>query len=171
MDNSGLNSPGLSQIAQGVELREVVENDRPIFFENQLDPTANYMAAFTSKDPADREAFDAHWKKILADETIPIKTILFGNQVAGSVMSHEMGDEREVSYWLGKESLGRGIAIQALSLYLEIIILRPLYARVAKDNLESVQVLEKCGFGSIGTDKGFANARGKEIEEVIMIIN
>ena len=82
-----------------------------------------------------------------------------------------MGDEREVSYWLGKESLGRGIAIQALSLYLEIIILRPLYARVAKDNLGSVRVLEKCGFGSIGTDKGFANARGKEIEEVIMIIN
>ena len=170
MDNNCLSSPGLSQIAQGVELREVVENDLPIFFENQLDPTANYMAAFTSKDPADREAFDAHWKKILADETIPIKTILFGNQVAGSVMSHEMGDEREVSYWLGKEFWGRGIATQALSLYLEIIIQRPLYARVAKDNLESVRVLEKCGFKPIGTDKGYANARGEEIEETIFFL-
>jgi RimJ/RimL family protein N-acetyltransferase len=171
MDNNCLSSPGLSQIAQGVELREVVENDLPIFFENQLDPTANYMAAFTSKDPADREAFDAHWKKILADETIPIKTILFGNHVAGSVLSYEMGGEREVSYWLGKEYWGQGIATRALGLYLEMVQQCPMYARAAKDNLGSIRVLEKCGFKPLDSDKGFANARGKEIEEVIMIIN
>ena len=63
-----------------------------------------------------------------------------------------MGDEREVSYWLGKGFWGRGIATQALYLYLEIIIQCPLYARVAKDNLGSVRVLEKCGFKPIGTD-------------------
>jgi RimJ/RimL family protein N-acetyltransferase len=45
---------------------------------------------------------------------------------------------------------------------------RPLYARAAKDNIASIRVLEKCGFQVMGYDKGFAIARGKEIEEVIM---
>ena len=35
-------------------LREVVEDELPIFFEQQLDPQANFMAAFTTKDPGDR---------------------------------------------------------------------------------------------------------------------
>ncbi len=33
-------------------LRDVVADDLPIFFHQQLDPDANYMAAFTAKDPA-----------------------------------------------------------------------------------------------------------------------
>jgi len=41
---------------------------------------------------------------------------------------------------------------------------------VAKDNIASVRVLEKCGFVISGYDQGFANARGEEIEEVIMIL-
>ena len=48
-----------------VILREVSEQDLPIFFEQQLDPAANYMAAFTSKDPSDNVAFTAHWNKII----------------------------------------------------------------------------------------------------------
>lgn len=32
---------------EGVHLREVKESDLPIFFEQQLDPAANDMAAFT----------------------------------------------------------------------------------------------------------------------------
>lgn len=45
---------------------------------------------------------------------------------------------------------------------------RPLYARVVKDNLASQRVLQKCGFTICGENKGFANARGKEVEEFIM---
>jgi hypothetical protein len=56
-----------------VQLRDVTEDDLPLFFEQQLDPTANYMAAFTGKDPTDREAFMAHWARILGDEGILIK--------------------------------------------------------------------------------------------------
>ncbi len=59
-----------------VLLRDVTEDDLPIFFEHQLDPQANYMAAFTAKNPADREAFMAHWQRILADATVIIKTIV-----------------------------------------------------------------------------------------------
>jgi RimJ/RimL family protein N-acetyltransferase len=45
---------------------------------------------------------------------------------------------------------------------------RPIYGRAAKDNIGSIRVLEKCGFEKVGEDRGFANARGEEIAEVIM---
>jgi RimJ/RimL family protein N-acetyltransferase len=37
-----------------------------------------------------------------------------------------------------------------------------------KDNIASIRVLEKCGFTIFGYDKGFANARGEVVEEVIL---
>jgi RimJ/RimL family protein N-acetyltransferase len=149
-------------------LRDVLEDDLPVFFEQQLDPDANYMAAFTTKDPADREAFTAHWTKILGDETITIKTILFKRHVAGHILSHAWFGEPEVSYWIGKEYWGKGIATAALSEFLGQVKARPLYARAAKDNIASVRVLEKCGFTITGEDKGFSNARGEEVEEFIL---
>ncbi|MCK4901263.1 MAG: GNAT family N-acetyltransferase [Anaerolineales bacterium] len=170
MNTFGEDSDQEASLDEVVELREVIKSDLPIFFEQQLDSTANYMAAFTRKDPADREAFDAHWTKILADETIPIKTILFEGQVAGSVLSYVQFGEREVSYWLGKEFWGKGIATKALSEFLAELEERPLHARAAKDNIASIRVLEKCGFVISGYDQGFANARGEETEEVIMIL-
>jgi len=57
-------------------LRAVIDSDLPIFFEQQLDKDANFMAAFTAKDPTDRAAFSAHWAKIMADPGITIRTIL-----------------------------------------------------------------------------------------------
>ncbi len=149
-------------------LRDVTEGDLPIFFEQQLDPDANYMAAFTAKDPADRDAFTAHWTKILGDETITKKTILFEGHVAGSIVSFELFGEPSVAYWIGKEYWGKGIATKALSEFLGHVKARPLYARAAKDNIASIRVLEKCGFTICGEDKGFSNARGEEVEEFIL---
>ena len=150
-------------------LRDVVHADLPIFFENQLDPEANYMAAFTAKDPTNQEAFTAHWHRILAYETVIIKTITFDGQVAGSVSSYEDEGKPEVTYWLGKEYWGKGIATAALTEFLtHHNKTRPIYARVAKDNLGSRRVLEKCGFAIIGESRGFANARGQEIEEFLL---
>lgn len=154
-----------------VLLREVTADDLPIFFEQQLDPAANHMAAFTRKDPADREAFRAHWTRILGDESIPIKTILFDGHVAGSVLSFEQFGEREVSYWIGKEYWGKGIATKALAEFLGHVKVRPLYARAAKDNIASIRVLEKNGFAIVGEDKGFSNARGEEVAEFILILS
>jgi ribosomal-protein-alanine N-acetyltransferase len=45
---------------------------------------------------------------------------------------------------------------------------RPLHARVAYDNVASQRVLEKYGFRVIGTERGFAEARSREIEEVVL---
>jgi RimJ/RimL family protein N-acetyltransferase len=153
-----------------LELRPVVDTDLPILFEQQVDPEANWMAAFTAKDPTDREAFDTHWAKVLADPGITIRTILVDGQVAGSVLCHGWGGDPELSYWLGREFWGRGIATQALALFLDVARVRPLYARVARDNTASIRVLEKNGFEQSGEGKWFSNARGVEIDELLWVL-
>ena len=153
-----------------MELRNVFESDLPIFFAHQLDPEANQMAAFTAKDPSDNAYFHQHWSRILSDKTVTNRTVLYDGKVAGYVASYtdqEFG-KPEVTYWIGKEYWGKGIATRALSRFLEIVKVRPIYARVAKDNLGSIRVLLKCGFVLAGDGKGFANARGEEIEEQVM---
>jgi RimJ/RimL family protein N-acetyltransferase len=61
-----------------------------------------------------------------------------------------------------------GIATKALAVFLSAVKARPLYARAAKDNIASLRVLEKCGFTITGYERGFANARGEEVEEVVL---
>ncbi len=151
-----------------VTLREVLPSDLPIFFEYGRDPAAIRMAAFTSKDPDDRAAFDAHWARILAATGVLNRTIVAGGRVAGSIASYVDEGETEVTYWLGREFWGQGIATAALAEFLKLQTARPLRARVVKDNLASRRVLEKCGFVLIGEDKGFANGRGQEVEEYIL---
>jgi len=99
-------------------LRDVVFEDLPIFFEFQLDPEANHMAAFTSKDSTDRQAFDAHWEKIMAAETVITKTIVFDGKVVGSVLSYETEGKPEVDYWIGRAYWGRGFATRSLADFL-----------------------------------------------------
>ncbi len=155
-------------MASDVLLRDVTEGDLPTFFEQQLDSAANHMAAFTGEDPADRHAFNAHWSKILGDDTVTIRTILFDGYVAGHIARFERFGDPEVTYWIGKEYWGKGIATKALSEFLGEVKVRPLYARAARDNFASLRVLEKCGFAISGYDKAFANARGEEVEEAIL---
>ena len=152
---------------QNLLLRDVVEDDLSLFFDFQLDPDANYMAAFTARDPTDREAFTAHWNKILVDPTTINRTIVCDGQVVGSIASYEQSGKPEVTYWIGRAHWGKGIATRALTAFLaQVNTTRPIHARVAKDNLGSRRVLEKCGFRVIGEMKGFANAREEEIEEL-----
>jgi len=149
-----------------VTLRDVLPSDLPIFFEQQRDPEANRMAAFTSRDPSDRHAFDLHWEKIMNDDTVINQTILYNGEVAGNIAKFIMFNQPEVGYWIGKEFWGKGIATQALEAFLQIVTMRPLYAAAAKDNLASLRVLQKCGFVITGYGRSFAEARGAEIDEV-----
>ena len=152
-----------------LRLRDVVEGDLPLFFEFQLDPVANHMAAFIARDPTDREAFTAHWKKIIADPTTINRTIVCDGRVVGSVSSYEESGKPEVTYWIGRAYWGRGIATRALTAFLaQANTTRPIYARIAQDNRGSHRILEKCGFQIIAEMKGFANARGQEIDELLL---
>jgi RimJ/RimL family protein N-acetyltransferase len=148
-----------------VQLRDVLEMDLPIFFEQQMDPEATQMASFPSRG---KDAFLAHWNRIMADRSVLIKTILFDGSVAGNIVCFEQPEEREVGYWLGKEYWGKGIATQALEQFLKQVGTRPLYAYVAKHNVASRRVLEKCGFTVSGEDSYFSEALGKTVEEYIL---
>jgi len=133
-----------------VLLRDVAVDDLPVFFEHQRDPeAANRMAAFPSRD---RDAFMAHWAKVLADAGVTKKTILFDGRVAGSVVRFVQDGNLEVDYWIGREYWGKGVATEALSQFLIHVKERPLYGVVAKHNIASVRVLEKCGFALIGEE-------------------
>ncbi len=153
-----------------VFVRETYEDDLETFFEQMRDPEANIMAAFTAEDPSDKDAFTAHWAKIRADEGITLRTIIFDGQIAGHIVCHGWFGDPEISYWIGKEYWGQGVATSALEDFLVVLDTRPLFARAAKDNIASIRVLEKGGFKLSGSDKGFANARGEEIEESIYLL-
>jgi RimJ/RimL family protein N-acetyltransferase len=132
-----------------VHLRGVRDDDLPIFFEHQQDPDANRMANF---DARDRDAFMAHWAKILRDETVVVRTIEFEDRVAGNVVSWQHDGERDVGYWIGREHWGKGVATAALSAFLDELDTRSLHAHVAAHNIGSIRVLEKCGFERAGAD-------------------
>jgi RimJ/RimL family protein N-acetyltransferase len=151
-----------------LELRPVLPSDLPIFFDQQLDPEANQMAAFTAKDPTDREAFQARWDRVLADESCLARAVVVDGEVVGSVGSFFRDADREVTYWIGREHWGKGLATRALTALLELDKTRPIYARVACDNVASLRVLQKCGFQIIDRDRGFAEARGCEIDEHVL---
>jgi len=150
-----------------IQLRRAELADLELFFQFQLDPEANYLAAFTAKDPTDKAAYLSKYGKLLNDPTVNNQTILVDNTILGSVAKFVIEGDTEITYWLDKKFWGRGVATKALQIFLNIETHRPIFARVAFDNWGSQKVLEKCGFIQIGKDKGFANARQAEIEEFI----
>jgi RimJ/RimL family protein N-acetyltransferase len=149
-------------------LREVRDEDLPLLFEQWADPVAAHMAAFTGPDHMDRDAFERRWSRIRADETLMARAIVVDDELTGTVGSWGDPGEREVTYWIGRSHWGKGIATAALNAFLAVDTSRPLHARVAYDNVASRRVLEKSGFRVVGTDRGFANARSAEIEELVL---
>ncbi len=148
-----------------VQLRAVTADDLPIFFNQQLDPEATHLAGFPARD---REAFMAHWAKILRSDTVVVKTILFDAQIAGNIVCWEQSGRWLVGYWIGKEYWGKGIATHALSEFLKHVEARPLYAYVAKHNLASRRVLGKCGFVLVDEDTASTDTPSEEIEEFLL---
>ena len=126
------------------------------------------MAAFKSRE---RDAFFAHWAKILGDDSLIKKTITIEGAVAGHIGSFEQDGKREIGYWLGREYWGRGLATAAIREFLTTVeTRRPVYAHVAEHNLPSIRVLEKCGFRQAGRLVPFAESDGKPVAGVVLIL-
>jgi [ribosomal protein S5]-alanine N-acetyltransferase len=150
-----------------ITLAETEKEDLNAFFQFQLDKEANYLAAFTSKDPNDKTAYIEKYTKHLVDPAIHMRTIKVNDVIAGSIAKFIMENEAGITYWIDRKFWRQGIATTALQDFLKFEQIRPMYGRVAFDNYGSQKVLEKCGFVRIGKEKGFANARQAEIEEYI----
>lgn len=147
-----------------VRLRNVDPADLPLFYEHQLDAEATAMAAFPSRD---RPAFDAHWAtNVLGNPATITRTILLDGEVAGYIGSWPQDGARLVGYWIGREQWGRGVATRALAAFVQLVTERPLYAHVARHNVASIRVLEKCGFRPERT----ATADGPGFDEVVLVL-
>ena len=151
-----------------VELREVEDADSDTIFAQMRDPEAVRMAAFTADDPDDRAAFDRHLTRLRTDPDITLRAITEDGRLVGTIASFRVGADTEVTYWLDRSAWGRGIASRALALFLDVVRVRPMYARAAEDNAGSLRVLRKAGFRDIGTERAYASTRGAEITEIVL---
>jgi len=152
---------------RSVLLQPTAVADLEHFFIFQLNKEANHLAAFTAKDPTDKNAYLNKYTKLLGEPTVHMRTIMVDNVIAGSISKFEIEGDAEITYWIDRKFWNQGITTAALKQFLVIENARPIFGRVAFDNFGSQKVLEKCDFVRIGSDKGFANARQAEIEEFI----
>ena len=148
-----------------VTLRNVIPDDLPILFQNQLDADSNRMAFMR---PHSRADFDIHWDRILKDAKVTVKAVVVGDRLSGCISSYPMEGLTYVGYWIAKPFWGRGIATRALQLLLADVSERPLHARVATANIASLRVLEKCGFSVIAHEMSPDTERLVACEEAIL---
>lgn len=155
-------------VTPAVHLRSVEDRDLDVFFDHQADPQAVEMAAFPSRD---KVQFAEHWAKIRADETLVTRTIVADGMVAGNIGSWQENGQQLLGYWVGRECWGRGVATQALTLFVDVVSIRPLYAHVAVHNVGSIRVLDKGGFRRDLVQEAKAPAPDDGIEEFIFVLN
>lgn len=151
-----------------IELRPVEPADLDKFFEYQQDPEANQMAAFSARNPADRGVFDHYWQSLLNDKSVIVRTVTADGEVVGNLVVFRVDGVPELNYWTAKSHWGHGITSAAVELFLREFTERPIRARVVKDNLGSIKILEKAGFRRIGQVQDFANARAAVVTEEIL---
>lgn len=126
--------------------RPVDDSDLDALFDQMRDPESDQMAAFTAKDPNDRQAFDAHMSKVRTSPDVTPRAITCDGHLVGSIASFVVDGETEVTYWIDRSAWGQGLASQALALLLQTVPVRFVYARAASDNVGSLRVLQKAGF-------------------------
>lgn len=157
----------MTTLQHDIRLRPSKISDLDLLFQFQLDKEGGYLAAFMPKDPTDKAAYIAKHTKLLSDPAVNNQTIVIDGNIVGSIGAFIVDGDRELTYWIDRKFRGQGIATKAVKEFLSIETARPIFVRVAFDNIGSQKVLEKNGFIKIGSDKGFANARQAEIEEYI----
>ena len=155
----------MNEAISSITVRRACEADISTFVRLQSDAESAYAAAFGAVRSAEEKA--AHWAALLRDAETGVWTILAADKPVGYLGMFHRGADREITYWVERAVWGRGIAATAVSSFVGSVPFRPLFARVAADNVRSVRVLEKCGFRHVSTERGFAEHRGVEIDEFV----
>lgn len=144
-------------------LRPATDEDAEAFYVHQLDQEANAMCASI---PRDRTAFFEHWRRTSADPANVRRTIVKDGTPAGYLGRFQRFGKTEICYWIDRAHWGKGVATEALRLFLREWTERPLHARVAKRNPASLKVLKKCGFAIVAEET--YESRGEKIEEYLL---
>lgn len=147
------------------QLRGLHESDLDPLFRWESEPSAVEMAAFTRPDPTDRAAFDAHYRRVLADPDNRTRAIDVDGVLVGMIASFTVAGERELTYWVDPSRWGRGIATEAVRLFIAGEDRRPLHARTAVHNIGSCRVLERNGFVRSGEESAWADGVGGTVVE------
>lgn len=150
-----------------IKLRPVLESDVTAFFEHQNDRVAQDLAVFGGPNYRDREAFLARWQGFLVDPSMVSRTVVTADTIAGYVAHFEQLGKPSVSYWIDRSCWGQGIATEAVRQFMDVVQVRPLYARVAASNVGSVAVLEKNGFCDFGREYTPLPGRAAPVEELL----
>ncbi len=152
-----------------IALREVHDSDLPVFFRLMNDPVALRMAAFTPEDPADRAGFDAHWARTRTSPGVDVRTVLADGDVWAAprcTASRVSARSRTGSTAPTGPGHRDGRPADPAGADPGAPAVRP----AAADNAGSRRVLEKCGFAQTARARGFAHARGEEIDEVVLVL-
>ena len=153
-----------------IELRDLDDDDLDAIFDMMRDPEAVAMAAFTSDDPDDRDAFDAWIDRQRGDADVLCQVVTENGGFAGTAAAFTVDGDREVSIWLARHAWGRGIATAALRLLVSHEAERPLYARAAAHNAGSIAVLTRGGFTEVSRNVDFAPGIGHVAEEIVFAL-
>ena len=93
-----------------VALRLIDDSDLDAIFEQMRDPVAVQMAAFTTKDPNDRTAFDSHMARVMNAPDVTMRAVTSDDRLVGTIASFVLEGVTEVTYWIDRSSWGQGLA-------------------------------------------------------------
>ncbi|WP_434931117.1 GNAT family N-acetyltransferase [Shewanella sp. HL-SH5] len=133
-----------------LSLVPITEADLATLFAFESDPVASKMADFPARDKAD---FYLHWQqKVIGVPDAIAQGIWQQGKLIGSMLSwcdpkdSLIENGRLIGYWINREYWGRGIATQALELFLPLLPKTPLFAYIAAHNIGSLKVIKRYGF-------------------------
>jgi RimJ/RimL family protein N-acetyltransferase len=149
-------------------LREIEDRDLSVLFEHSTDRDAIRMAAFTSPDPDDRTAFERRWARLRSDGSTTNRVVEIDGRVVGHIASFDLDGHREVTYWIGREDWGRGLATRALPRVLAGGGGPPsLRSRCERQRRVDPRV-DEVRFSYRRRGREFAHGRNEETDEVVL---
>lgn len=157
-------------MVEEVGLREVQDEDLPIFFGYLQDPHAQSLAASTFEDYSDPQAFSSFWAKLRRNDGAFVRTITLGegpDNVAGHISIAPDDEGLQVRYWVDRSLWRRGVATAALRAALDAVADRPIFAHISRSNEPGAAVLLRNGFNLTGEESGFDNNKGRMIDDLI----
>lgn len=151
-----------------VWLRDVTESDLKLFHRFEQEGEEGEMVSSAPLAYDDAKPYRWDWHAMFYGSGVLRKSIIYQGQVAGYMLYFDQFGEQEVGYRLGRDFWGRGIATQALRLFLQEVTVRPIYGRAVQHNLASIRVMEKCGFRRCGLGRAYGQVNGREVNEVFL---
>lgn len=153
-----------------IELRPLDDDDVDAVFEMMRDREAIEVAAFTAEDPDDRASFDAWMQKHRDTAGVSHWVVTEDGGFAGTIAAFDVGDDREVTFWIARHARGRGIATEALRQLVAREPIRPLFARAAAHNAGSIAVLRHNGFTEVSRNVSYAPGVKRDVDEVVFTL-